>query len=279
MYSGVFAKNYASRPLSALFSAIAAHGYQSVQFNLSCIGLASLPPELPAHLGTEVAAEAQRHGLKIAALSGTYNMAHPDQAIRRAARPGFANVIAAAQQMGAPVVTLCSGTRHPDDMWSAHPDNGSTSAWKDLRAELDFALELAAGHGIRLAVEPEPGNLVADAALAVRLLDEVNAPQLGIILDAANLLPPGALSGQHAIMRDAVDRLGAHTVLAHAKDIAADGSVVPPLTGAVDLHLFVRLLQQAGFTGALVAHGFAPQDNTLAAHGMCQLLAAAAGAS
>jgi len=256
---------------------VAAHGYHGVQFNLSCIGLDPLPASLPASLPDGICADSVRevkaHGLAMAALSGTYNMAHPDSSVRASARTGFANVIIAAKQMGAPVVTLCTGSRNPANMWAEHPDNSSPAAWQDLRAELDFALALAEPAGIILAVEPEPGNVIANAHLARRLLDEVNSPCLGIILDAANLLPVDTLPQQHAIMQNAVELLAGHIVLAHAKDISTTGKVVPPLQGAVDLHHFVRLLQQAGFAGALVAHGFAPADNALAAQGMAELCA------
>jgi len=271
MLPSVFAKNYSPSPLPELCAAVAAHGYRGIQFNLSCIGLDSLPTHLPEGLCADSARVAKAHELAMVAMSGTYNMAHPDRSVRTSARIGFANVITAAKQMGAPVVTLCTGTRNPSNMWAGHPDDSTPAAWKDLRAELDVALEIAAPAGITLAVEPEPGNIIANARMARRLLDEVNTPYLGIILDAANLLSVDTLPQQHAIMHEAVELLAGHIVLAHAKDIASTGKVVAPLQGAVDLRHFVRLLQQAGFTGALVAHGFDPLDNALAAQGMGEL--------
>ena len=108
-------------------------------------------------------ASANQSGLTICALSGTYNMAHPDVARRQADRIGFTNVVRAAQFMQVPLVTLCTGSRDATNMWSAHPDNGSPEAWVALRGELDFALELAERHGVALGVEPEPGNVVGDA--------------------------------------------------------------------------------------------------------------------
>ncbi|WP_366512989.1 TIM barrel protein, partial [Mesorhizobium sp.] len=71
-----------------------------------------------------------------------------------------------------------------------------------MRAELEEALELAEKHDIRLGVEPEPGNVVANAVLARRILDEVKSPRLGIILDAANLVGD-RLSDQACVMDEA----------------------------------------------------------------------------
>jgi len=271
MIPSVFAKNYSSESLPELWAKVAAHKYRGVQFNLSCAGLTSLPAHLPNGLCANIAAQASMHDITIAALSGTYNMAHPDISVRTSARIGFANVITAAKQMDVPIITLCTGSRNPMDMWASHPDNSTSAAWKDLREELDFALDIAISAGITLAIEPEPGNIIANARMARRLLDEINSPYLGIILDAANLLSVETLSQQHAVMDEAVELLAGHIMLAHAKDISADGQIVAPLQGAVDLRHFVHLLQQVDFTGALVVHGFNPEDNTLAAQGMREL--------
>ncbi|RWE76491.1 TIM barrel protein, partial [Mesorhizobium sp.] len=146
MYPAIFARTYPLGPVEQLLSAIRQDGYEGMQFNLSCLGLASLPDSVPAGELTAFADTASERGLAIAGLSGTYNMAHPDVAVRQAARARFANVVAAAPLLGAPIVTLCTGSRNADDMWATHPDNASPAAWADMRVELDAALELAEKH-------------------------------------------------------------------------------------------------------------------------------------
>jgi len=256
MYAAIFARTYPITRGSDVFSALAADGYRGVQFNLLCAGLPSLPDHLPAGLAEDVGRQARRAGITMAALSGTYNMAHPDPAVRVASRAGFSTVVDAARRMGAPVVTLCTGSRDPSAMWKRHPDNATAAAWRDLRVELDHALMLAAAGGVTLAVEPEPGNVVCDAAAARRLLDEVASPHLGIVLDAANLLSPQSLPRQGSVVAEAVAVLGDAIVLAHAKDIDAAGQVVAAGDGAVDLPGFVAALRAVGYSGALIGHGF-----------------------
>ncbi|CDX56008.1 Sugar phosphate isomerase/epimerase [Mesorhizobium plurifarium] len=259
MYPAIFARTYPLGSVDQLLSAIGRDGYEGMQFNLSCLGLASLPDSVPAGDLTAFAEAARERSLAIAGLSGTYNMAHPDVAVRRAARARFANVVAAAPLLGAPIVTLCTGSRNADDMWAAHPGNASAAAWADMRAELEAALELAERHDVRLGIEPEPGNVVADAGLARRVLDEVRNPRLGIVLDAANLVGD-RLSDQARVMEEAVDLLGENIILAHAKDIDRAGKVVATGAGAVDLHRFLRLLRSCGYGQAVVAHGFEHKD-------------------
>ncbi|WP_433972450.1 sugar phosphate isomerase/epimerase family protein [Tunturiibacter lichenicola] len=256
MYPAIFTRTYPITNTADVLFAVTQDGYAGVQFNLLSAGLASLPESLPDGLAEEVANFARSNGLFIAALSGTYNMAHPDSTVRLASRVGFANVVKAAHRMGAPVVTLCTGSRNESDMWQHHPDNDTPAAWHDLRTELDYALGLADVTGVKLAVEPEPGNVICDATAARRLLDEVASPHLGIVLDAANLLSPENLTHQRTVISHAVELLSDSILLAHAKDINASGQVVAAGDGAVDLPAFVAALRSASYDGALIGHGF-----------------------
>ena len=256
MYSAIFGRTYPLTNSSDVLAAAAADGFCGVQFNLLSAGLASLPEELPEGVAEQVRDAAQSRKIRLAALSGTYNMAHPDPNARAASREGFRNVVKAAQRMGSPIVTLCTGSRDPNDMWKRHPDNQSVVAWSVFRGELDFALGLAETAGIRLGVEPEPGNVVNDPDAARRLLDEVASPLLGIVLDAANLLSSETLTEQHEVIEKAAQLLGDSLLLAHAKDIDSFGRVTAAGEGAVDLPWFVTALRAVGYDGALIGHGF-----------------------
>lgn len=264
MYPAIFSRTYPDRDPEAVLEAIRADGFTGAQMNLSSFGMESLPEALDGGALAAGRAAAGRLGVTMAALSGTYNMAHPDRAARLAMRPRFRNVLDAARTIGAPVVTLCTGSRDSANMWAEHPANGSPEAWADLREELDWALAEAGSRGLLLAVEPEPGNVVRDARAARKLLDEVGARSLKIILDAANLIGTAGLARQPEIVAEAVDLLGPDVVLAHAKDIDAGGKVVAPGDGAIDLPAFVAVLAAAGFDGALIAHGFEAADTARA---------------
>jgi sugar phosphate isomerase/epimerase len=259
MYPAIFARTYTSKNAAEVFAAAAADGFSGVQFNLVSAGLPTLPEQLPHGLAEKIGHQAHAAGLALAALSGTYNMVHPDANIRAWSRKALGNVIEAARRMGAPVVTLCTGSRDPDDMWKHHPDNQSAIAWSVLRSELDFALPLAEAAGIKLAIEPEPGNVVNHAEAARRLLNEVASPLLGIVLDPANLLSPATLPQQHQVIAQAAQLLGVSLLLAHIKDIDPSGRVTAPGRGAVDLPAFVAALRSIAYDGALIAHGFSEE--------------------
>lgn len=260
MELGIFSRTYQSIGIDRIFARIAHDGFQTIQFNFSSAGLPSLPQDWPEAMAKGVMASANQRGLTICALSGTYNMAHPDASRRASDRIGFTNVVRAAQFMQVPLVTLCTGTRDATNMWAAHPDNGSPEAWAALRGELDFALELAERHGVALGVEPEPGNVIGNARIARRLLDEIEAPRLKIVMDAANLLPPESQARQREVVAEAVALLGADVALVHTKDVSPSGEAVAAGRGVVDFHDFLKRILSTGYRGPLVSHNFPEQD-------------------
>ena len=56
--------------------------------------------------------------------------------------------------LGTRLITLCTGTRDPNDMWRAHPDNDSESAWRDLTVAMQRAIEIAGRYDVFLGIEP-----------------------------------------------------------------------------------------------------------------------------
>ncbi|TIL59834.1 MAG: sugar phosphate isomerase/epimerase, partial [Mesorhizobium sp.] len=157
------------------------------QFNLACSGLPSMPDAVPDEAIRTIEAAAEASGVALVALSGTYNMAHPDRAVRDDGLRRLALVIEAAAGLSTPLVTLCTGTRNPDDQWAHHPGNADPSAWADMAREMEKALAIAERHGVDLGIEPEQANIVASAADATRLIAEMGSKRLRVVLDPANL--------------------------------------------------------------------------------------------
>jgi sugar phosphate isomerase/epimerase len=254
---GIFAKTFVRRDLPATLDAIVAGGLKSMQFNLALAGGSSMPEAIPATLATSIRGEIDRRGLTMAAVSGTYNMAHPDAGVRAEGRRRMRELIAAAPSLGTRVVTLCTGSRDPEDMWRRHPGNSSPEAWRDLLDCLEDALTVAQEHAVTLAFEPEHNNVVDSAAAGRRLLDEVRSPQLKVVIDAANLFTGPDLDRQPEIMREAFDVLGEDLVLAHAKDVRSDGTIVAAGHGDLDYELYLTLL---GDEVPLILHGLSEAE-------------------
>ena len=95
MKLGVFAKTYERPSVDQAFEAAARDGFSCVQFNLACSGLNTLPDEpVPEEITLEIQRAARGHGIELAAVSGTFNMAHPVAAVRHDGVKRLKNVIA-----------------------------------------------------------------------------------------------------------------------------------------------------------------------------------------
>lgn len=242
---GIFAKTFAADTPAAVATAVADAGYTMGHWNFAAIGRDTLGTDIDPSDAVAVREAFDLAGIGIPSISATFNVADPDGE-RLAERTAAAvRLIGIAPVLGdGLVVTLCAGTLDPDDMWRAHPGNGSAQAWTALRRTLDPLLTAAADAGVRLGIEPEPGNIVADAQAANRLLNELGADApIGIVLDCANLLTPETLPRQAQILAEAVALIGPRVIAAQAKDVVASGKAAPG-RGGMDYGLVIRTLRQ-----------------------------------
>lgn len=259
MKLGIFTKTFQRPTLDAKLEAVTAHGMSEVQFNLSCAGLPSLPDD-PDQLDAATCAVIRdafaRHGVTMAAISGTFNMIHPDMAVRSAGLRRLKVLAAACHSLGTDLITLCTGTRDPDNMWRRHPDNDSATAWRDLMATMERAVSIAEAYDVTVAFEPEVANVVDSARKGRRLLDELQSQHLKVIMDGANIFHTGELAQMPAILDEAFELLGPHLALAHAKDLIRDGAAGDRAAGSgvLDYGHYLALLQASGYTGPLIMH-------------------------
>lgn len=262
MTPGIFAKTFVRPTVEECFAAVSRLHLRCIQFNFACAGLPSLPEAIEPAMADRIRKAAAEERLEIAAVSATFNMIHPDPAVRRDGLRKLGVIAGACAGLGTPVISLCTGTRDPQDMWRRHPDNDLPEAWRDLHVTLTKALTTADKHGVTLGVEPETGNVVDSARAARRLLDEMKSPRLKIILDPANLFRPGDLPRMGEILDEAFDLLGNDLVLAHAKELDPEGHASSQAlgNGALDWERYLVLLKAAKFEGPLILHGFDEKD-------------------
>src|ERR687890_558873 len=264
MRLGIFAKTFARLSPEGAFDALASYGLHGTQFNMSVAGLPSMPAEIDPDLAERVMKAAADRNIVLVAVSGTFNMIHPDVGVRREGLRRLGVLAGACDRLGTSTVTLCTGTRDPKDMWRRHQDNARPEAWRDLLATMQEALETAEEHSVTLAFEPETNNVVDSAEKGRRLLDEMRSPRLKVVMDAANLFdatdPTRRLSRSEEILEEAFELLGGDLLLAHAKDVNESGEVVAVGNGELDFDLYIKHLSEAGYNGSLVMHGLAEEE-------------------
>lgn len=260
MRLGIFAKTFEGENPFDVFAAVAEAGYSATQYNMSCSGLAPMPDAIDIATAKRVGEASARIGVTNVAVSGTYNMIHPDATIRAAGHRRLDVLAARCNHLSTRLITLCTGTRDPLDQWKWHPDNHTPEAWRDLLDAMAIAIEIAERHDVDLGIEPELANVVNSAERARRLIDELKSPRLKIVFDPANLFDVVGPDEQHYTISAAIDLLADRIVLAHAKDRQVDGSFTTAGKGVLDYAHYLGCLKRAHFGGSIVAHGLSAEE-------------------
>jgi sugar phosphate isomerase/epimerase len=257
MQIGIFAKTFPRSTLEEAMDAAVEHGLHCMQFNLAVAGLPTMPDQINPELIDRIRCAAEMRRIDLSAISGTFNMIHPNQIKVQADLNRLAMLAAACASMGTKIITLCTGTRNPLNQWHWHPDNLTPEAWHDLTSAMQQALEIADRYDVTLAIEPELNNVVDSAQKGRKLLDEMQSPRLKVVMDGANLFKQGTLLQMRVILEEAFALLGSDIVIAHAKDLTRDGEAGQEAAGngLLDYDYYIELLRAVHYTGPLILHG------------------------
>ncbi len=131
MHLGIFAKTF-PRPdlLEETLDAIKGHGLTHIQFNMSCMGLPTLPDRLDEGSCVWIAQMLFERGLTMAAISGTFNMCDPSPSRIEHNLRRLDVLAAACRWLDTRIITLCTGTLDREDMWRWNPGNVRESTWE-----------------------------------------------------------------------------------------------------------------------------------------------------
>src|SRR5450432_1263920 len=132
MRIGIFAKTFGGETPRGVLAEVKHAGYDVAQYNMACSGIGALPAAVEEATAVALRAASEDASVAIAAISATYNMIHPDMATRKSGRASFAAIASRAQEMGANLLTVCTGYCDPLDQWRHHPDNSRPAAWRAM---------------------------------------------------------------------------------------------------------------------------------------------------
>ncbi len=245
---------------------ISSLGLTVVQLSMESAGVDPMPGRLPASTVARIARAFENAGVRIAAVSGTFNIIDPDRDERDRNMARFIELCGTCSGLGTRVVTTSSGTRNPYSMWRAHPGNHLTDAWTEMVDQTGIMADAAARAGVVMAVEPETANVVDSTARAKSLIDAVRSPGLGITFDPANFYYPSDLTQMAETLEAGFRDIGGHIALAHAKDVIAPPAggthchYRPAGQGVLDYPLYLRLLEKSGYTNGLIMHSLSEAD-------------------
>ncbi|MBQ8512087.1 MAG: sugar phosphate isomerase/epimerase [Clostridia bacterium] len=260
-------KNLPRMTADDLFALIRHYGYACTQFAFSSIAESGYIPdgciEIPESIAPSVIRAVERasakHNLPVMVFNGTFNMAHPDEEIRQTGLKRLEVLADAADALGVKMISLCSGTRNPGNLWAYSDENDTDDAWNAMYGTMQRAAETAEKHGITLAIESEASNVISTPERARRLMDGVGSDKIKMILDCANLFHRGEAHPENvqSVITHAFEVYGHDIVIAHGKDIREGDGIDFCGTGdgIVDFSLTAELLTQYGYAGDMFLHG------------------------
>lgn len=176
-----------------------------------------------------------KNELDCAVLGCYLNLANPDAAQLQAIQEKYMANIRFAAHLGAGVIGTETGApnveyKFEEACWN---EESLQIFIKNLRPVVKYAEQM----GVLMAIEPVVRHIVCNPVRARRVLDEIDSPNLRIILDPVNLLESYNYEEQDEIIDEAIDLLGKDVAVLHVKDfVIKDGKLVSVPVGQGQCH-------------------------------------------
>ena len=158
--------------------------------------------------------------IDIAVLGCYLNLANPNtESLKKITDKYLANIRFAAH-LGCGVVGTETGA--PNEGYETVPECYTEEALQTFITNLKPVVKYAECMGVLVAIEPVVRHIVNTPARARRVLDEINSPNLRIILDPVNLLDITNYKQQDEVIAEAIRLLGEDIAILHIKDYAVE---------------------------------------------------------
>jgi sugar phosphate isomerase/epimerase len=256
---GMYTPEIKRDTVERLFDAIKIYGFAEVQFDFLSVCSEQMPASIDKGLTDHIYQVASERGIAISAVNGTFNMIHPNKAMRLDGIKRFEQIAKACGSLHCNLISLCTGSRNTQNMWRGHDDNVTQEAWNDLIETSTELVAIADKYKVFLGVEPEASNVINTAEKARKFLDTMKSPWIKIIFDPANLFHVGQAVPENAlpILEHAFDLLGKDIIVAHGKDVKKGPEIAFTSAGRgiVAFERFLQLLKQSSYRGGIIIHG------------------------
>ncbi|OHB82079.1 MAG: hypothetical protein A2V98_12630 [Planctomycetes bacterium RBG_16_64_12] len=244
---GIDSGVYGKLPLEEAVQRIRADGFGSVLTNFTFADVRFDPWSPDWEAAKRITACFERHGVRIAALFGYYNVVDPDAERRRRGAARMELFITHWRRLNCPVISTETGTLNATSEWLDAPENETEAGYLQCRAALEQLARAAEKTGAIISIEAYWRNIIGTMDRAERLFREVPSPALKLVMDPCNYFRKEDLPQMQPMLADMFRRLGDRIVVAHAKDVkAADAGTDLPAAGqgVLDYPLYLRLLAQ-----------------------------------
>lgn len=171
-----------------------------------------------------------KNELDVAVLGCYLNLAHPDPVELAKIQEKYKAHIRFAAALGVGVVGTETGA--PNAQYKYEPACHTEEALELFINNLRPVIQYAESMGVLFAIEPVWNHIVCNPKRAKRVLEEINSPNLQIILDPVNLLSMENYEQRDEIIAEAIEVLGNDVAVVHIKDfVIKDNQLVSVAAG------------------------------------------------
>lgn len=181
-----------------------------------------------------------KNALDIAVLGCYLNLANPDKEQLQKIVETYKANIRFASMLGCGVVGTETGA--PNTEYLPVPECRSEESLELFIKNVRPIVEYAQDMGVIFAIEPVWRHIVYDPKRARRVLDEINSPNLQIILDPVNLLGIENYENREAVIDEAIELLGEDTAMVHIKDFVVENNDLKSVAAGTGIMKYDRLL-------------------------------------
>lgn len=154
----------------------------------------------------------------IVAISAYTNLTHPDPQKRQENINYVKEILDHARDFGTPYVVSETGTYNLESDWLYDPRNSTEEAYQEFKAIATDIAKFAYEHDAVFLVENYVNNIIGSVDQVARLLQEINHPGIGLLLDPTNFFDDSNIDDVDPVIEKIFWVLGDKIKVAHAKD-------------------------------------------------------------
>lgn len=255
MEYGIFSTAFGQYSIEEIAAKLAAAGMRYTQFYPQLEGKWLMPEDFTDEVLRRINRAFSANGVTIVAVGAGNRFVSANESEAAAALKKARQWIEIASKIGARIAVTETGTAHKTEFWTDVPENHTEKTWGKA---CSVYRELAAHgqrFGITVGIEPHFASVVRDAGELRKIVDDVNEPNLKVVLDPANSVTPENSGSQEKELENLFALVGKDFVLAHAKDARIeDGKSLfgPAGSGVLPYGKYLALLRDSGYMGPLL---------------------------
>ncbi len=210
-------------PMEALFQEVKANGIDQIQlaFGKSISDYDFSVGHYSPGFAHYIRKKLDENGIHVAVLGCYINPINPIEEKRQAEVAKFIEHLKYAKIIGADMVGTETGRLDPD--MKVVPETFTEAAYQLLLKSMREIVTAAEKLGVTVGVEGVYNHTLYSPAMMKRFLEDIDSPNVEVILDSVNLIHPEETDCQEEVISRAFAYYGDKITMLHMKDFVFDG--------------------------------------------------------